>query len=1087
MQSKHLFLTMTVLLSFLRPSFAQEPTILNHGSSVQTVEFSPVNASLVASAGEDGLIKLWDLRNNTVITLRGHTRQVNSVAFSPNGELLASGGNDWAFRLWDVSRQQNIATLNHVVDNIRYSIKDVAFSPDGKTLATAGGHVKLWDVSSQTEIATLQHDEYVWTLAFSPDGRLLATGDGDGAQNGGEDGTVTVWDVQNRQVITQLEGDADAVYSVAFSPDSRTLASAGFEGQIKLWSVANWELLGTFQNPGTAYTVDFSRDGSALASTGHQAVTLWSPESGENIASLTGHTGWVNGVAFSPDGTTIASGGNDSTVRLQNIEPLLRSQPQRDTVRLIYFLPRDRSRQQGIDTKMNTLMRDVQQFFAEQMNNHGLGGKTFTLETDTTGQAVVHHVDGQFTDRYYHNDTFDKAMAEIEERFDLSKNIYLMAIDISTEFIDTEWCGRGGVRGIGGGVAIIPASGQCFNLRVTAHELGHAFGLDHDFRDDAYIMSYGRDRVQLSECTTEWLDAHRYFNTSETYFDHPARIKMLPPVAYSPDTIRLCFEVTDTDGLHQAQLIIPTTAADPTDGVKLHGCKSLDSGINLIKFFTTELTPARGSEVSLRVIDGHGNFTQEWYPIRARDIVPDISTEYLLSVPAGISLIHVPLEVTSVNGAAKKIESVTDLYNALGGADTVNFLITQNRGSDPPPITQNRGSDPPLITQNRGSDPPLITQNRGSDLPIARWRSYLGDISQGTLADPVLTADKGIIAVMKAPVSVYLQGNALGTNGNSSITLHPGTNLVGLPLKDSRITRVSDLLNLEGIRGNVPEVIISDNGTFEPIAQAGDNSDIPLTGGSAFILIAQQAATVPIFGNGWTNLPGIAATPPIALTGIQANNTTPVLAVTGSIRAPQGQDIPQGQGILPHLTGTGLHIIIKNLSTGKIATAMTDDQRVGYQLTFVDIETGHAAQIGDILQITAQSPDPRIRVHPLHHTITTEDINRSHIQLSELIPYEIPTNTELLHNYPNPFNPETWIPYRLAKDANVTLTIYDRSGGIIRNIHVGHQLAAIYESRAKAIHWNGRNELGEQVASGIYFYHLSAGNYSATRKMVILK
>ena len=76
-------------------------------------------------------------------------------------------------------------------------------------------------------------------------------------------------------------------------------------------------------------------------------------------------------------------------------------------------------------------------------------------------------------------------------------------------------------------------------------------------------------------------------------------------------------------------------------------------------------------------------------------------------------------------------------------------------------------------------------------------------------------------------MSFYLQGNALGTNGNSSITLHPGTNLVGLPLKDSRITRVSDLLNLEGIRGNVPEVIISDNGAFEPIAQAGDNSDNP--------------------------------------------------------------------------------------------------------------------------------------------------------------------------------------------------------------------------------------------------------------------
>ena len=387
-------------------------------------------------------------------------------------------------------------------------------------------------------------------------------------------------------------------------------------------------------------------------------------------------------------------------------------------------------------------------------------------------------------------------------------------------------------------------------------------------------------------------------------------------------------------------------------------------------------------------------------------------------------------------------------------------------------------------TPSTSSSP--TTHPRRSDLPIARWRSYLGDISQGTLADPVLTAAKGIIAIMKAPVSVYLQGNALGTNGNSPITLHPGTNLVGLPLKDSRITHISDLLNLEGIRGNVPEVIISDNGAFKPIAQAGDNSDIPLTGGSAFILIAQQAATVPIFGNGWTNLPGIAATPPIALTSIQADNTTPVLAVTGSI-GPRGQGIPRGRDILPRLTGTGLHITIKNLSTGEIATATTEDDRLGYQLTFVDIETGHAAQIGDILEITARSPDPRIRVHPLHHTITTEDVKRSHIQLSELVPYEIPTNTELLHNYPNPFNPETWIPYRLAKDANVTLTIYDMTGGVVRRIDVGHQLAAVYESRSKAIYWDGRNEFGERVASGIYFYHLSAGDYSATRKMVILK
>ena len=107
--------------------------------------------------------------------------------------------------------------------------------------------------------------------------------------------------------------------------------------------------------------------------------------------------------------------------------------------------------------------------------------------------------------------------------------------------------------------------------------------------------------------------------------------------------------------------------------------------------------------------------------------------------------------------------------------------------------------------------------------------------------------------------------------------------------------------------------------------------------------------------------------------------------------------------------------------------------------------------------------------------------------LEQLLVFLTPKKTELLPNYPNPFNPETWIPYRLAEDAFVTLTIYDGSGQIIRTLEVGHRIASAYEGRSKAIHWDGRNNLGEQVASGIYFYTLRAGDYSATRRMVILK
>ena len=107
--------------------------------------------------------------------------------------------------------------------------------------------------------------------------------------------------------------------------------------------------------------------------------------------------------------------------------------------------------------------------------------------------------------------------------------------------------------------------------------------------------------------------------------------------------------------------------------------------------------------------------------------------------------------------------------------------------------------------------------------------------------------------------------------------------------------------------------------------------------------------------------------------------------------------------------------------------------------------------------------------------------------LERLLASLVPEETALLHNYPNPFNPETWIPYQLAESAEVTLTIYDMNGQLIRRLAVGHQAAGMYQSRSRAVYWDGRNQLGESVASGLYFYMLTAGEFSATRRMVILK
>ena len=201
------------------------------------------------------------------------------------------------------------------------------------------------------------------------------------------------------------------------------------------------------------------------------------------------------------------------------------------------------------------------------------------------------------------------------------------------------------------------------------------------------------------------------------------------------------------------------------------------------------------------------------------EVIPPIaepipSLEFDLSLPAGLNLIHIPLKVSAIDGMAAGIESVSDLYAALGGAAAVNWLITHDS----------------------------VTQE---------WHGYFGDADRGSIADRMLTEGVGILASTKTPISIHLAGDALGTNGTSTIILNPGLNLVGLPLNDPTLTRVSDLLGLEGIGDNFAVIVVTDNGEFKLVGRPGDLGDIPITGGQAFLLIAQHPATIPITGTGW--------------------------------------------------------------------------------------------------------------------------------------------------------------------------------------------------------------------------------------------
>ncbi|MDE0426800.1 MAG: T9SS type A sorting domain-containing protein [Candidatus Poribacteria bacterium] len=151
----------------------------------------------------------------------------------------------------------------------------------------------------------------------------------------------------------------------------------------------------------------------------------------------------------------------------------------------------------------------------------------------------------------------------------------------------------------------------------------------------------------------------------------------------------------------------------------------------------------------------------------------------------------------------------------------------------------------------------------------------------------------------------------------------------------------------------------------------------------------------------------------------------------------------------------------------------------------------------DLAPLEVGEPEPRTGVSPeqVHDWLTllraehdgslmfTEAI----ANLERLLNRMTPTQPALLPNYPNPFNPETWIPYHLETAADVSVAIYAADGKLVRTLALGHQEAGVYQSRARAAYWDGRNDIAERVASGVYFYTLTAGDFRATRKMLIVK
>jgi WD40 repeat protein len=283
-----------------------------HTNEVASVAFSP-DGKFALSGSSDHTLRLWEVATGRELrSFKSHTNKVESVAFSPDGKFILSGSSDNMLKLWEVATGQELRSF---VGHGGW-VMSVTFSPDGK-LALSGSWdrtLKLWEVDTGRELKTFKgHLEAVRSVAFSPDGKS--------ALSGSDDHTLKLWDVTTERELRSFKGHVDVVKSVAFSPDGQSVLSGSWDQKLKLWeAVTGREQYSFAGRVDVVSSVVFSRDGQfALTGNWDRTLKLWEVATGRLLRSFEGHSGQIASVALSPDGRFALSGGDDQMLKLWDV------------------------------------------------------------------------------------------------------------------------------------------------------------------------------------------------------------------------------------------------------------------------------------------------------------------------------------------------------------------------------------------------------------------------------------------------------------------------------------------------------------------------------------------------------------------------------------------------------------------------------------------------------------------------------------------------------------------------------------------------------------------------------------------------